>query len=154
MKTSNLINEFLSVKRFAMIGVSRNPNDFSRKLYQEFLTRRYDIVPVNPRVPMIDGHRCFQKIQQITPPVSCAMLMTPKSFTDQVLFDCAEVGVTLVWIYGISGGRDMSPNALRICQDRGMKIIAGYCPYMFMPNVALFHRLHGTVWKMIGRYPT
>ena len=48
MTTHNLIKEFLAQKRFAMVGVSRSPKDFSRTLFSEFIKRGNDVVPVNP----------------------------------------------------------------------------------------------------------
>jgi uncharacterized protein len=42
------IRDFLAHKRFAMVGVSRQPKDFSRSLFHEFLNRGYEAVPVNP----------------------------------------------------------------------------------------------------------
>jgi predicted CoA-binding protein len=151
--TTPLIHEFLKTKRFAMVGVSRNPNDFSRTLFKEFVTRGHDIVPVNPHIPLMEGRRCFQNLREVSPPVTAAILMTPKSAIEQTLLDCAEAGITLVWIYGLSGERNIDPDSLRFCKDHGMKVIAGHCPYMFMQDAGLVHRFHGAVWKMIGRYP-
>ena len=152
MNASHLIVGFLQSKRFAMLGVSRNPRDFSRRLYDEFLKRGYDVIAVNPATPAIDGKHCFKRVQDIQPPVTCALLMTPRAATDKVLLDCADAGITLVWIYGISGEKDISPNAIKICREHGMEIVPGYCPFMFMPMTALYHRVHGFVWKAIGKY--
>lgn len=154
MKTSSIIHEFFATKRFAMVGVSRNPSDFSRKLFEEFLTRGYDVVPVNPHIPIMEGRRCFQNLTEVTPPVTAALLLTRKSIIDQTLADCAEAGVTMVWIYGYSGERSVNQDSLRFCEDHGMKVIAGQCPYMFMNDAGLIHRFHGAIWKMIGKYPS
>ncbi len=154
MKTSNLIKEFLMQKRFAMVGVSRDPRDFSRRMFKELLQRGYDVIPVNPNLKEMEGKVCFAHIQDIRPPLTSALLMTPRSMTDQILRDCVDAGMTLVWIYGISGTRDVSPNALKICEEHGIALVPGYCPYMFMPMAALFHRMHGFAWKVIGRYPS
>ena len=47
MTTLELINQFFSQKRIALIGASRNPRDFSRGLMKEFIGRGIDVVPVN-----------------------------------------------------------------------------------------------------------
>ena len=44
------IDDFLSRKRLALVGVSRNPQDFTRSMFREFRRRGYDVVPVNPNV--------------------------------------------------------------------------------------------------------
>lgn len=149
----NLINEFLMQKRFAVVGVSRDPRDFSRRLFTDLLKRGYNIIPVNPSAKELEGRQCFARLRDIKPPVTSALLMTSRTITDQVVRDCADAGVTLVWIFGISGVKDISPTALKICEEYGIEVVPGYCPYMFMPMTAFFHRAHAFAWKVIGRYP-
>jgi uncharacterized protein len=153
MTTTHLIDEFLRTKRFAMIGVSRNRRDFSRRLFDELTDQGYDVIPVNPGAVSIEGKPCFRKIQDVEPRVSCALILTPRSITDRILLECADAGITLAWIYGISGEKDIGPDAVRIAQDHGIRIVPGFCPYMFMEEPALHHWLHRLMWKAIGRYP-
>ena len=49
------IRDFLAQKRFAFIGVSRQPKDFSRALFREFKTRNYEPVPVHLEAAEIEG---------------------------------------------------------------------------------------------------
>jgi len=49
------IEDFLAQKRLVMVGVSRNPKDFSRGLFRDLRRRGYDMVPVNPRVSVVEG---------------------------------------------------------------------------------------------------
>lgn len=48
------IREFLGQKRLAIVGVSRQPRDFSRALFREFCSRGYEVVPVNPAAREIE----------------------------------------------------------------------------------------------------
>jgi len=32
-------------------------------------------------------------------------------------------------------------------------VVAGQCPFMFLPETAGVHRFHGLVRKIMGRYP-
>lgn len=153
MTTQNLINEFLEQKRFAMIGVSRNPKDFSRSLFREFMKRGYDVVPVNPHASDIEGIKPPSNIREVTAPVTAALLLVSPLFMQQVVQDCADAGVTLLWIYGITGSSSVDSRILKFCEDHGMRVIAGQCPFMFFHNSALLHRFHGWAWKMIGYYP-
>jgi hypothetical protein len=34
-----------------------------------------------------------------------------------------------------------------------MKLVAGACPYMFLPGAGFGHRLHGFVHRLLGRRP-
>src|ERR1017187_7078098 len=76
MSSLALVQDFLGQKRLAVVGVSRKPDDFSRKLFCELRDRGYDVVPVNPEVDEIDGKKCFAHLQDVQPPVDGALLMT------------------------------------------------------------------------------
>jgi len=67
MTTLAQIQEFLGHKRLAVIGVSRNPKDFTRSLFQEFQRRQYDVVPVNPDVTEVAGQHCYAHVGDIQP---------------------------------------------------------------------------------------
>lgn len=147
------IRQFLSLPRFAMVGVSHSGNEFSRILWREFRTRHYDVVPVNPSAPEIDGERCYARVQDIRPPVEGVLLMTSPAVTDAVVRDCAEAGVKLVWMYRAGGAGAVSADAARFCDANHIAVIPGECPLMFLKNAGWFHRLHGWLRKMRGRYP-
>jgi predicted CoA-binding protein len=44
-----IIEDFLAQKRISMIGVSRNPKDFSAALFEELRKRGYEVIPINPK---------------------------------------------------------------------------------------------------------
>ena len=48
MASKQSIDSFLSCRRIAVLGVSRDPKDFSRSVFRAFVERGYDAVPVNP----------------------------------------------------------------------------------------------------------
>src|SRR5271169_4236804 len=78
------IENFLAQKRFAMVGISREPHSFSVALFEELCRRGYEVIPVNPRTPNVLGRRCFARLQDIQPPVAAALLMTSPTVTDSV----------------------------------------------------------------------
>jgi predicted CoA-binding protein len=147
------IEDFLAQKRIAMVGVSREPRSFSVSLFEELCRRGYDVIPVNPNTPNVQGRRCFARLQDIQPPVDTALLMTPFSTTDEVVKDCAEAGIRRIWMYRAAGKGAVSPTAIQFCRDRGIEVVPGECPYMFLPGADSIHRLHGFFRKITGRYP-
>jgi predicted CoA-binding protein len=154
MTSMKLIEEFLALKRIAIVGVSQTPSDFSRKLFREFLARGYDAVPVNPHAMMIDGHRCFARLLDIEPPVEAALVMTSQLVTHAIVRDCADAGIRRVWLYGGAGGHGASsPAAIEFSESNGLATISGECPLMFLPGAGWIHRIHGTIMKMTGAYP-
>jgi predicted CoA-binding protein len=153
MSELETIREFLDQKRLAIVGVSQQPKDFSRALFREFQKRGYLVVPVNPVAQEIEGARCFARVQDIEPPVSAALLMTSPAVTDQVVRDCAEAGVERVWMFRGAGTGAVNPEAVGFCKSKGMAVVPGECPMMFLPDGSWFHRLHGWVRKIAGAYP-
>jgi uncharacterized protein len=148
------IEDFLAQKRIAMIGVSRRPKDFSADLFQELRRRGYDMVPVNPKVAEVMGLRCYPRVQEIQPPVDGALLMTTPEVTDEVVSDCAAAGIRRVWMYRAGGKGAVSLKAVAFCQEHGIQVIPGQCPFMFLPGAGGVHKFHGFIRKITGRYPT
>lgn len=153
MTSLEQITGFLSIRRLAVVGVSRDPHDFSRTLFREFLKRGYDAVPVHPSAIELEARACSPRLQDINPPVTAVLLMTAPAVTDQVVRDCAEAGVTHVWMYRAGGAGAVSGPAVRYCESQGIDVIAGECPFMFFRDSGLFHRLHGAVRRLTGKYP-
>lgn len=151
--TRELIEQFLANKRIAIAGVSRDANDFSRKVFDEFRSRGYNVVPVNPAADTIRGVPCVANVSDIRPPVKAVLIMTPPRVARQILNDCAYAGVELVWLHKGIGPGAVSEDALVFCADRGINVIAGCCPFMFFDHAGFIHDVHGFVAKVAGSYP-
>ena len=151
--TIRQIDDFLALKRIAVVGVSRNPKETSYTLWQELRQRRYDAVPVNPAATEIDGKPCYPSVRDIDPPVEGALIMTTAAVAEQVIEDCSTAGVQHVWLYGGLGGGATSPVTIAAAERNGLDTVAGHCPYMFLPGTPVFHSLHGFGKKLTGSYP-
>jgi predicted CoA-binding protein len=153
MTEMRLIRDFLAQKRIAVVGVSRRPKDFSRALFRELQRRGYDAVPVHPDAEEIEDAPCFANIQDVDPPVDAVLFMTPPAVTESLVQDCADAGIKRVWMYRGGGTGAVAPAAVKFCESRGIAVIAGECPFMFLPQTGLVHRIHGLVRKITGSYP-
>jgi uncharacterized protein len=147
------IRDFLAQKRFAFIGVSRHPKDFSRALFREFRTQNYEPVPVHLEAAEIEGVPCFTHLRDIRPAVDSVLLMTPPTVTNLLVRECVEAGIKCVWFYRGAGQGALTENALQICEANGIRTIRGECPFMFFDNTPWPHRFHGLVKKIAGVYP-
>ena len=128
MTTRTDIEDFLRLQRFAMVGVSRDPKDFSRGLFRELCDRGYDVVPINLFADVIDGLECFERLQVVKPAFEGALLMTSPRETERVVRDCAEAGIRRVWMYRAGGQGAVSPEAVAYCRKNGINVVEGYCP--------------------------
>lgn len=148
------VKEFLAQRRLALVGLSRHEADFSRGLFRELRRRGHDMVPVNPALQEAEGLRCYARVQDIQPPVDGALLMTPPAQTEAAVRDCLEAGVRRVWLHRGAGQGAVSQAALDLCAKEGLLVVAGECPYMFLPDAGWVHRLHAALRRLGGTSPT
>jgi predicted CoA-binding protein len=147
------IEDFLSYRRLAMAGVSRDPRDFSRTLYRELKQRGYDMQPVNPLADEVEGDRCYAHIPDIAPKVDGVIVMTSPEVTEAVVKECAAAGVRRVWMFRAAGHGAVSPEAVRFCEANGIEAIAGECPFMFLAGAGWVHDVHRFCRRMLGTFP-
>ena len=143
------VQAFLGLHRIAMAGVSREPAAFSRSIYREFVRRGYDVIPVNPSADEIEGRPCYHSVSEIQPPVEGALITTSGAAVEAVVKECEAAGVKHVWL---SRGVN-SPQAVTFGQERGMNMVVGECPLMFLERAGFVHSVHGFFRKMSGTYP-
>ena len=154
MASKQAIDSFLSCRRIAVLGVSRDPRDFSRSLFRAFVERGYDAVPVNPNGGEAEGRPCARGLAEVTPPVQGALLLTPPSATTQAVRDCAEAGVRRVWMHRGGGAGAVSPEAVALCRERGIEVVDGECPFMFLSEPGFIHGVHRFFRRLGGRLPS
>jgi predicted CoA-binding protein len=153
MSIKGLIDNFLSQKHIAMIGVSSEPNDFSRALMNEFIKHQYKIIPVNPKTTEIDGLPCYARVQEIPTEIDAALVITSKSATENAVRDCHKKGIDLIWLYRSVGSGSVSDEAVEYGKKNSLQIIPGYCPMMFFQNPGFIHKFHRVIMKITGSYP-
>lgn len=137
MGDQHVITDFLAQKRFAFVGLSSNPKDFSRQLFTTLRHRGYDVVPVCGSMEEIDGVKCFASITEIDPPVQGAMLLTTPAETGDIVVECYEAGITRIWMHRGEGIGSVNPFAIDFCVRAGISVVPGFCPTMFLPEARI-----------------
>lgn len=92
-------------------------------------------------------------MQDIRPAVEAALLMTAPEVTEAVVNDCAEAHIRRVWMYQATGQGSVSSKAVEVCRKQSIDVVPGECPFMFLPDAAVYHRIHGFLCKITGSYP-
>lgn len=146
------IRDFLTQKRIAMVGVSRNPRETSHVLFKEFVSRGYEMVAVNPNATEINGWSSAARLEDVSPAPDAVLLMTSPAVAEELLHDWNS-GVRRVWIYGTNGKSKVSALASSRLRNMGVSVIDGECPFMYLQNSAGVHRFHGFVRKVFRSYP-
>lgn len=143
------IQEFLSLKRIAVVGVSRKKTSFANDIFDKMIRSGYDAVPVNPHMTTFRERQCYTRLTDITPPTDGVIILTPKSKTDGVVTDAVSAGISNLWIQQECAGPE-TPEKLRIYDGR---VITGECILMFLEPVQSFHKFHRWLAKVFKKYP-
>jgi predicted CoA-binding protein len=119
-------------------------------VFRALLERGYDAVPINPNGSEVEGRPCMRRLSELPGPVEGALLLTPPTATAEAVRDCMAAGVRRVWMHRGAGRGAVSPDAVAFCRERGIEVVDGACPFMFLPETSLFHRIHGFFHRLSG----
>jgi hypothetical protein len=147
------IEEFLGQKRIAFVGLSSDPRHFSHAVWKEMRERGYELVPVHPTAKELEGVAVFASVEDIPEPVGGALLMTPPAASASVVAECADAGILRVWLHRGVGHGSVTDDAIAMANARGLDLVAGQCPLMFLRDPAWIHRAHAWAKKLVGTYP-
>ena len=92
------VSRFLSLDKYAVAGVSRDPKKFGQVVFRELRQKGMDVVPVNPNADSIDGVKCFASVSELPPDVRGLILMTPKGETLTVAREAIAHGIKDLWV--------------------------------------------------------
>ena len=149
MTSKKLVNEFLSEKNIAVVGVSRSGKKFGYTLFKDLKTKGYNVYPVNPNAPVIDDEKCYPSLLALRGKVEAAILVVPPFATKEVVKDAYSAGIKKVWMQLGSE----SEEAVIFCEETGIDVIQNECVLMFAEPAAFFHRAHRWVNGLVGRLP-
>lgn len=146
--------EFLSHKRVAVTGVSRNAGSHgSNVVYQRLKERGYDVFAVNPNTETIEGDRCYPDLHAIPGGVEAVVIGTRPERALATVKECDDLGIKDVWMHRSFGGGSVSEEATAYGREHGMTVIDGGCPLMFEPTADPGHKVIKMVCRMNGHLP-
>jgi predicted CoA-binding protein len=150
MKASRkAIESFLSTKKIAIAGVSRNPKKFGYVVFKELSRKGFDVYPINPNTSSLDGSPCFQSISALPSEVRSLLILTPKDQTTGLVKEAISTGISSIWIQQMSE----TPEALQIAEENKVNLISKQCILMWAEPVTGFHRFHRNLKKLFGLLP-
>ena len=145
------VDDFLAQRRFAVVGVSDTTGNFGLSVYRELCDKGYDVVPVNPRLPEVEGETCYPDLASVPGELDGVIVMVRGERAADVVRECAAVDVPRVWLFRGIGAGAVSDEAVELCHEHSIDVVAGACPFMFLEPVRSVHRLHRGVSRLTGR---
>lgn len=142
---------FLDSGRLALVGASDDRANFGRTVLGALRASGRDVVAVNPSTTMVLDEPSYPSIADVPGPVAGAIVMVGADRSADVVAACAEAGIPRVWLFrGLGGSGAVSDEALRLCDEHGLEVVAGACPLMFLEPVGWFHRVHRAARRAKG----
>lgn len=149
MITNRSVSSFLAGHRVAVVGASDDSGNFGGTIYRAFRDHGYSVVAVNPMCHTVAGDRCYPTLAAVPGPIDGAVIMVSQAKAPDVVRACIERGVPRVWLFkGLGGPGALSDDAVRICEEAGIDVVAGACPLMFLEPVGWFHRVHRGIRRL------
>jgi uncharacterized protein len=146
--------EFLAEKRVAVTGVSRKPQGHgSNAVYQRLRQRGYHVFAVNPNADQVEGDACYPDLKSIPGGVDWVVIGTRPETADVAIRECADLGITRVWMHRGPGAGSVSHSAAEYGRQRGITVIEGGCPCMFGPTADPGHKAMRFVFTLTGNVP-
>lgn len=159
-----LAKDFLAQKCIAVAGVSATKKDAANAIYTKLLSAGYEVFAVNPNARTIEGKPCYPDLKSLPKRPDGVVVVTRPAFAEQIVRDCAELGIPRVWMHCMLGTRprfgkslaskmtSVSDDAIRLCKANKITVIPGGCPMMFCDPVDGAHKCMRGLLRLIGAF--
>ena len=142
------VARFLSLGKYAVAGVSRDPKKFGNQMFKDLRKKGMDVVPVNPKADTIDGVKCYSSVSELPSDIRGVIFMTPKEETLSVARETIAHGIKDLWIQQGAETKSM----IAELEKENVNLINNECIMMFWkPNGV--HSFHRFLKKIFGGLP-
>jgi len=146
--------DFLTAKRIAVTGVSRNQQGHGGNTVLKGLRERgFDVVPVNPNATEVEGMTCYRTLSEIPGGVDAVVVATRADHAEATVRECELLGIRQVWLHRAFGPGSLSQSAVEYGRSHGMQVIPGGCPLMFGATADRGHKMLRRFCRMTGAVP-
>ncbi len=119
----DLIREFVNQRVWAIVGASTDTSKFGNQIFRDLRKAGYVIYGVNAHGGEIDGQELYRSLADLPEKPAVVDTVVPPHVTEQVVQQCAELGLGRVWMQPGSE----SQRAIGFCQEHNIKVVHGAC---------------------------
>jgi predicted CoA-binding protein len=119
----DLIKEFISQKRFAVVGATDNPEKNGNRILLNLKSRGYEVYPVNPRLKQIADVSCYPNLSAIPVRVDVVDFVVRPAVTLETLKECRKLGLDRIWLQ--PGSENEA--AIEYCHSNKLKVVHSVC---------------------------
>jgi predicted CoA-binding protein len=155
MSLSERIDDFLAQHRIAVAGVSATRELPGNLIYRKLKGAGHEMVAIVPGAETFDGDPCYPDAQSIPGGADGLVIVTSPDLTAGLVQQAVAAGIPRVWMHEslVHGGTSVSAEAVALCRQHGIRLIAGACPMMYCQPVDIGHRCMCWLMKVTGGLP-
>lgn len=155
MTLNERIADFLAQRRIAVAGVSATRALPGNLIYGKLKGAGYQVVAIVPGASTFEGDPCYADLAAVPDGVDGLVVATRPELTTDLVRQAIAASVPRVWMHEslIHGGTSVSPEAVALCREHGIALIAGGCPMMYCAPVDFGHRCMCWLMKVTGGLP-
>lgn len=156
-KIDELVEDFLSQKKIAVVGVSDKRETGCNAGYRRFKEAGYTVFAINPRITSFEGDPCYPDLNSTPEKPEAVFILTNPQVTEQIVQQCVDLGVKRVWMHCLMGTKpglaagmtSVSQEAVQTCRENGITVIPGACPNQYLdPDFG--HKMMRVFFRMMG----
>ncbi|MDH5569934.1 MAG: CoA-binding protein [Nitrosopumilus sp.] len=96
--TDKQIRDFLSMKKVAVIGMSKNSFKAAHYVPKYLSENGYDITPVNPTTDEILGKKCYHHVSEIKEEIDIVDIFRPSDQVLSVIQEAIKKKPKVIWL--------------------------------------------------------
>ncbi len=125
----DIIDSFLRQNVYIVAGSFRNEKKYAYIVYNKLNGMGKKVYPINPKGGEVAGEKCYKSVGEIPEEADAASLVTPPSVTVNIVKECAEKGVKVIWMQpGAECGE-----AIEYCKKNDIGVIYDTCLMLQTP---------------------
>lgn len=122
-KMDLLMEEMLSLKKWAVVGATQNPEKFGNKIYKKLHSRGYEVTPINPVYDTIEGVKCLNSLKDMIELPDCVNIVVGPKRSIEVVKDAIELGIKRVWFQPGT----FTEEVLDLAENNGLEVVFYNC---------------------------
>jgi len=121
--TDEQIREILSLKKVAVVGMSKNSSKAAHYVPLYLSENGYDVTPVNPTTDEILGKKCYDSVSEIDEEIDIVDVFRPSDQVMPVIQEAIKKKPKVIWLQeGIHNSE-----AEELARKEGIQVIFNRC---------------------------
>lgn len=121
--TDDQIRQILSLKKVAVVGMSKNEEKAANYVPKYLISQGYDVMPVNPTADTILARKCHASLSNISEPIDIVDVFRPSDQVLPVVLEAIKIKPKVIWLQeGIH-----NEEAENLARQAGIKVVFNRC---------------------------